>query len=147
MEAEDRSSIPIFRHRRPQLKKDGLIIYRGQLIADLDDFIPDPTLEGEQKEETRLIYKPDQYFCQEKNKDYARFKLGNLVQQDEEPMATYYARIREIAKNCSNTDENDAILDHLMLKTVRNNTIRTRVTAISNNWTLQETLNEAAIAE
>ena len=128
----------------PQLKKDGLIIYGGQEIADLDDSIPDPTLEGEQNEYTRLIYKLDQYFLPKKNKDYARFKLGNLVQQDEEPMATYYARIREIAKKCSYTDENDAIRDHL-IKTMRNNAIR--VKAIRNNWTLQEILDEAAITE
>ena len=39
----------------------------------------------------------------------------NLVQHDDdrEPMATYYARIREIAKKCSYTDENDAIRDHV----------------------------------
>ena len=77
-----------------------------------------------------FIYKLDQYFLPKKNKDYARFKLGNLVQQDEEPMATYYARIRDIAKKCSYTDEKDAIRDHL-IKTMRNNAIR--VKAIHNN--------------
>ena len=56
-------------------------------------------------------------------------------------MATYYARIREIAKKCSYTDENDAIRDHL-IKTMRNN-----VKAIRNNWTLQEILDESAIYE
>ena len=88
------------------MKKDGLIIYGGQEITDLDDSIPDPILEGEQNEYTRLIAKLDQHFLPKKNKDYARFKLGNLVQQDDEPMATYYARIREIAQKCSYTDEN-----------------------------------------
>ena len=128
----------------PQLKKDGLIIYGGQEIGDLDDSIPDPILEGEQNEYTRLIAKLDQHFLPKKNKDYARFKLGNLVQQDDEPMATYYARIREIAQKCSYTDENDAIRDHL-IKTMRNNVIR--VKAIRNNWTLQEILDESAIYE
>ena len=66
------------------------------------------------------------------------------MQQDDEPMATYYAQIREIAKKCSNTDENDAIRDHL-IKTMRNNVIR--VKAIRNNWTLQEILDESAIYE
>ena len=127
-----------------QLKKDGLIIYGGQEIADLDDSIPDPILEGEQNEYTRLIAKLDQHFLPKKNKDYARFKLGNLVQQDDQPMATYYARIREVAKKCSYTDENDAIQDHL-IKTMRNNVIR--VKAIRNNWTLQEILDESAIYE
>ena len=128
----------------PQLKKDGLIIYGGQEIADLDDSIPDPTLEGEQNEYTQLIAKLDQHFLPKKNKDYARFKLGNLIQQDDEPMATYYARIREIAKKCSYTDEDDAIRDHI-IKTMRNNAIR--VKAIRNNWTLQQILDEAAISE
>ena len=102
------------------MKKNGLIIYGGQEIADLDDSIPDPILEGEQNEYTRLIAKLNQHFLPKKNKDYARFKLGNLVQEDDEPMATYYARIRAIAQRCSYTDENDAIRDHLV-KTMRNN--------------------------
>ena len=59
-------------------------------------------------------------------------------------MATYYARIKEIAKKCSYTDENDAIRDHL-IKTMRNNVIH--VKAIRNNWTLQEILDESAIYE
>ena len=101
----------------------------------------DPILEGEQNEYTRLIAKLDQHFLPKKNKNYARFKLGNLVQQDDEPMATYYARIKEIAKKCSYTGENDAIRDHL-IKTMRNNVIR--VKAIRNNWTLQEIFDESA---
>ncbi|CAB4026156.1 Hypothetical predicted protein [Paramuricea clavata] len=60
-------------------------------------------------------------------------------------MATYYARIREIAKKCSYTDENDAICDHL-IKTMRHNNA-IRVKAIRNNCTLQEILDEAAITE
>jgi hypothetical protein len=59
-------------------------------------------------------------------------------------LATYCARIREIAKKCSYTDENDAIRDHL-IKTMHNNAIR--VKAIRNNWTLKEILDEAAITE
>ena len=59
-------------------------------------------------------------------------------------MATYYARIREIAQKCSYTDENDAIRDHL-IKTMLNNVIR--VKAIRHNWTLQEILDESAIYE
>ena len=59
----------------------------------------------------RLIAKLDQHFLPKKNKDYPRFKLGSLVQQDDEPMATYYARIREIARKCSSTDENDRCHD------------------------------------
>ena len=121
-----------------------LYSYGGQEIADLDDLIPDPILEGEQNEYARLIAKLDQHFLPKKNKDYARFKLGNLVQQDDEPMATYYARIREIAQKCSYTDENDAIRDHL-IKTMRNNVIC--VKAIRHNWTLQEILDESAIYE
>ena len=66
----------------PQLKKDGLIINGEQEIAHLDDSIPDPILEGEQNEYTRLIAKLDQHFLPKKNKDYARFKLGNLVRAE-----------------------------------------------------------------
>ena len=33
------------------------------------------------------------------------------MQQDDEPMATYYARIREIARKCSSTDKNDRCHD------------------------------------
>ena len=66
------------------------------------------------------------------------------MQQDDEPVATYYARIREIVKKCSYTDENDAIRDHL-IKTMRNNVVH--VKAIRNNWTLQEILDESAIYE
>ena len=63
----------------PQLQKDGLLIYGGQEIADLDDSIPDPTLEGEQNVYTCLINKLNQHFLPKKNKDYAHFKLGNLM--------------------------------------------------------------------
>ena len=65
------------------------------------------------------------------------------MQQDNEPIATYYARIKEIAKKCY-TDENDAIRDQL-IKTMRNNMIR--VETIRNNWTLQVILDESAIYE
>ena len=63
----------------PQLKKDGLLIYAGQEIADLEDSIPNPTLEREQNVYTRLINKLNQRFLPKKNKDYAHFKLGNLM--------------------------------------------------------------------
>ena len=117
----------------PQLKKDRAYILRTRdRIADLDDSIPDPILEGEQNEYTCLIAKLDQHFLPKKNTFNFNFAL-NLVQQDDKPMAIYYARIREIAKKCSYTDENDAIRDHL-IKIMQNNVIR--VKAIRNNWSL-----------
>ena len=59
----------VFDIEDPQLKKDGLIIiYGGQEIADLDDSIPDPILEGEQNEYIRLIAKLDQHFCRNRTK-------------------------------------------------------------------------------
>ena len=76
----------------PQLKKDGLIIYGGPEIADLDDCIPDPTHKCEHNVYTSIIHKLDQHFLPKKNKDYARFLLESLAQYDDEPMATYFAR-------------------------------------------------------
>ena len=59
-------------------------------------------------------------------------------------MAKYYARLREIAKKCEFTNEDDAIRDHL-IKTMTNS--RLRVKTIRNNWTLSQILDEAAIEE
>ena len=59
-------------------------------------------------------------------------------------MAKYYARLREIAKKCEFTNKDDAIRDHL-IKTMTNS--RLRVKTISNNWTLSQILDEAAIEE
>ena len=77
-----------------------------------------------------------------KNIDYARFQVGNLRQEEDESLAKYFARVREIAKKCEYHDENDAIRDHL-IKTMRNR--RIRVKAIRQGWTLQKILDEAPI--
>lgn len=58
---------------------------------------------------TWFIRKLDKHFLPKKNKDYARFQLGNLQQEDDESLAKYFARVRESAKKCKYHDENDAI--------------------------------------
>ena len=62
----------------PSIKKDGLIIYGGQHIADLEDTIPDLPLEEDEDVYSQLIRKLDKHFLLRKNKDYTRFKFGNL---------------------------------------------------------------------
>lgn len=129
----------------PELKKDGLIIYGGRDIADLEDSLPDvESTDPPADEYTKFIRKLDKHFLPKKNKDYARFQLGNLQQEEDESLAKYFARVREIAKKCEYHDENDAIRDHL-IKTMRNR--RIRVKAIRQGWSLQEILDEAAIDE
>ena len=128
----------------PELKKDGLIIYGGEDIAELEESLPDTTSGEENDCYKILIQKLDHHFLPKKNKDYARFQMGNLTQEIGEPLARYHARIREIAKKCDYNDENEAIRDHL-IKTIRNK--RIRIKAIRNNWTLQQILDEAAIDE
>ena len=129
----------------PELKKDGLIIYGGRDITDLEDSLPDvETTDPPTDEYTKFIRKLDKHFLPKKKKDYARFQLGNLQQEEDESLAKYFARVREIANKCEYHDGNDAIRDHL-IKTMRNR--RIRVKAIRQGWTLQEILDEAAIDE
>ena len=82
---------------------------------------------------TKFIQKLDKYFLPKKNKDYARFQLANLQQQEDLSLANYFAQVQEIAKKYEYHDENDAIRDHL-IKTTRNG--RIRVKAIRQGWTL-----------
>ena len=104
----------------PELKIDGLIIYGGRDIANLEDSLPDvETTDLPADKYTKFIRKLDKYFLPKKNKDYARFQLGNLQQQEDESLAKYFARVREIAKKCEYHDGNDAIRDHL-IKTMCN---------------------------
>ena len=117
----------------PELKKDGLIIYGGRDIADLKDSLQDvESTDPPADEYMKFIRKLDKHFLPKKNKDYARFQLGNL-QQEDESLAKYFARVREIAKKCEYHDENDAIRDHF-IKTMRNR--RIRVKAIRQGWSL-----------
>ena len=129
----------------PEVKKDGLIIYGGSKIADLEDSIPDLPQQHEGEDVySRFIRKLDKNFLPRKNKDYARMQFGNLTQEIDESMAKYYASLREIAKKCEFAGEDDAIRDHL-IKTMTNN--RIRVKTIRNNWTLSQILDEAAVEE
>ena len=128
----------------PTLKKDGMIIYGGQHIADIEDSLPDiPQQEGDDAYST-FIRKLDRHFLPKKNRDYARFQLGNLTQVADESMGKYYARIREVAQTCEFANEEDAIRDHL-IKTMINNGIRSKT--IRHNWALAKILEEAAIEE
>ena len=83
--------------------------------------------------------KADKHFLPKKNKDYARFQLGNLQQAEDESLANHFAQVREIAKKCKYHDESDAIREHL-IKTMPNR--RIRVKAMRQAWTLQEILDE-----
>ena len=74
----------------PEPQKDGLIIYSGRAIADLDESLPEMPSEGGD-EYTNFIRKLDHHFLPKKNKAYARFQLGNLLQDSDESLAKYYA--------------------------------------------------------
>ena len=127
------------------MKKDGLIICGGRDITDLEDSLPEvESTDPPADEYTKFIRKLDKHFLPKKNKDYARFQLGNLQQEEDKSLAKYFARVREIGKKCEYHDENNAIRDHL-IKTMRNR--RIRVKAIRQGWTLQEILNGATIDE
>ncbi|KAK3747209.1 hypothetical protein QZH41_004124 [Actinostola sp. cb2023] len=124
-----------------EAKKDGLIIYGGQQIADLEDTLPDSTGDGDQYK--TCVEKLNKHFLPKKNKDFARSQFGNLKQEGESLM-NYHTRIKEVAKECAFPDENKAIRDHLF-KTMRNNTIRFKT--IRKNWKLEEILEEAELDE
>ena len=129
----------------PEMKKDGLIIYGGQIIADLEDTLLDLT--GEEAGEdayAQLINKLNKHFLPKKNKDFARFQFGNLKQSHDESLSRYYTRIREIARKCDFSNESEAIRDHL-IKTMTNNVIR--IKAMRKNWTVDEILEEAELDE
>jgi Arc/MetJ-type ribon-helix-helix transcriptional regulator len=129
----------------PEMKKDCLIIYGGQIIADLEDTLLDAT--GDEAGEdayAQLIIKLNKHFLPKKNKDFARFQFGNLKQNHGESLVRYYTRIREIAKKCSFSNESEAIRDHL-IKTMTNNVVR--IKAIRKNWTLDQILEEAELDE
>ena len=86
----------------PEKKKDGLIIYRGQIIADLEDTLLHVTgEEAGQDAYAQLINKLNKHFVLKKNKDFARFQFGNLKQNNGESLGRHYICIREIAKQCS----------------------------------------------
>ena len=52
------------------MKKDGLIIYGGRDIADLEDSLPDVKSTGPPAEYTEFIRKLDKHLLPKKNKDY-----------------------------------------------------------------------------
>jgi hypothetical protein len=73
------------------MKKDGLIIYGGQIIADLEDTLLDATgNEAGEDAYAQLIIKLNKHFLPKKNKDFARFQFGNLKQNHGESLVRYY---------------------------------------------------------
>ena len=129
----------------PTTKKDGLLIYGGEDLVDLDEALPDPTGQEGDDEYKVSIRKIDNHFIPKKNKDYARFQLSELKQQSHERLADYYARVRDIAKKCDyGTHEEDMIRDHL-IQTMLNNKLHSK--AIRENWVLDWILTEAALDE
>lgn len=128
----------------PSTKRNGLIIYGDQSIADLEDSLPNLTPEGDEDTYAQLIRKIDKHFLPWKNKDYARFQFGNLSQQEHENMVQYYTRIRETAKKCEFTNEDEVVHDHL-IKTMTNNRLRAKKNR--NNWVLTQILEEGTMDE
>ena len=129
----------------PNTKKDGLLIYGGQDLVDVDEALPDPTEQEGDDAYKILIRKIDTHFMPKKNKDFARFQFNELKQSTSERLADYYARVRETAKKCEYNDhETEAIRDHL-IRTMLNHKIRSR--AIRDNWELDRILTEAALDE
>ena len=63
-----------------RLKKDGLIIYGGQIIADLEDTLPDLT--GDETGQDVYDQLINKHFLLKKNKDFARFQFGDLGQNE-----------------------------------------------------------------
>ena len=129
----------------PETKKDGLLIYGGHDLVDIDDALPDITGTEHDDAYKLLLRKIDNHLIPKKNKDFARFQLSELKQQSSERLTDYYAKIRNIAKKCEYADhEDDTIRDHL-IRTMLNHKIRSK--AIRENWALDKILTEAAIDE
>ncbi|KAK3731357.1 hypothetical protein QZH41_007150 [Actinostola sp. cb2023] len=99
----------------PETKKDGLLIYGGEDLVDIEDALPNPTSQDGDDVYTVLIRKFDNHFMPKKNKDFARFQFSEMKQQSREKLSDYYAKIRDIARKCDyGTHEDDAIRDHLI---------------------------------
>ena len=129
----------------PETKKDGLLIYGGEDLTDVDEALPDPSDQDGDDAYSTLIRKLDNHFMPKKNKDFARFQLSEMKQQSNERLADYYAKVRDIARKCDyGTYEDDAIRDHL-IRTMHNDKIRSK--AIRDSLTLDRILSEAALDE
>ena len=77
----------------PETKKDGLLIYGGEDLVDIEDSLPDPQAGESDDVYTILIRKIDSHFMPKKNKDFARFQMSELKQESHERLADYYAKI------------------------------------------------------
>lgn len=142
-EKKHQATVQVLRTNRSSIK-DGLIIYGGSQIADLEESLPDLPPQESEDAYSRFIRKLDRNFLPRKNKDYSRFQFRNLAQEADESMAKHYARLCDIAKKCEFNDEDDAIRDYL-IKTM--NTNRIQVKTIRSNWTPSQILDGAAVEE
>ena len=94
----------------PETKRDGMLIYGGQDLVDVNDALPDPTNEEGDDTFKVLVRKINHHFMPKKNKDFARFKLSGLKQQTSERLADYYSKVRETEMKCDyGTHEDNAI--------------------------------------
>ena len=120
------------------IKKDGLLIYGGEDLVNLEDVPPDPTGQEGDYAYKILIRKIDNHFIPKKKKDYARFQLSELKQQSHKLLADYYPRVQDIAnKSDYGTHEEDMIRYHL-IQTMLSKVIR-------ENWVLDRILTKAAL--
>ena len=111
----------------PETKKDGLMIYGGQIKADLEDSLPDLTGdEAGQDVYAQLINKLNKHFLLKKNKDLARFQFGNLNQNDRETLAHYYTRIKEIARKCGFSSETEVFKNSWTMTSWKKSLIKTQ---------------------
>ena len=131
-----RKTISLLWDQRFRHEERGLIIYGGQIIADLEDTLLDLT--GDEAGQDTYAQIVNKHFLPRKNKDFARFQIGNLKQNNGESLSRYYTHIREIAKKCSFSNESEAIRDHVI-----NNVVR--IKAIRKNWTLDQILEETEL--
>ena len=137
--------IPLLWHHRPYDQEERSAHLRGEDLVDLDDALPDPTGKEEDNVYKISMRKIDNHFIPKKNKDYARFQLGELKQRSHERLADCYARVRDMAKKCDyGTHEEDMIRDHL-IQIMLHNKLRSK--AIRENWVLDRILTEAALDE
>ena len=120
------------------------MIYGGQTPADLEQTLPEVTDEDVgDNVYTKLVNKLNKHFLSKKNKDFARFQFGNLKQESEVSLLSYFTRVKDVARKCGFQNEDEVIRDHL--KTMINN--GARIKAMQKNWSVNEILEEAELDE
>ena len=124
---------------------DALNIYRGDLIEELINTLPDvqtsESSEAVQSEYDKVIAKLDNYFTPLVNIDSARSKFAEMSQNIGEAMSQYHVRLRTQAVKCNFPDISDAIRSKI-LQSMRDGVLRRE--AMVKNYTLHELLKHAA---